>query len=246
MPSTPISSRDPLSNTFESVRIINLAHRADRRRETVATLANLGAEIDGQTIAFHDASRPDNAGGFPTIGTRGCFLSHLEALTEARNAGVSSLLILEDDVAISRKELERLPTTLAALEREPWDLFYGGSPAPETANPLSKVMPEQELLLTHFIAFSQRAIEGLVPHLEAILTREPGSPLGGPMHVDGAYAWFRANHPDIRAFAATPHIAHQRSSRTDVHDLGATDTGAILKPVIGIARSIKNAIRNRK
>lgn len=237
-------SHDPLTDTFGSVRIINLAHRADRRRETVATLANLGAEIDGTTIAFHDASRPDNAAGFPTIGTRGCFLSHLGALKEARDAGVSSLLILEDDVAISRSEMQRLPFTLAALEREPWDIFYGGSPAPETDSPLSQVMPGQELLLTHFIAFSSRAINGLVPHLEAILTREPGSPDGGPMHVDGAYAWFRAQNPDMMAYAATPHIAHQRSSRTDVHDLGSSDT--LLKPVLGMARSIKNAIRNRK
>jgi glycosyl transferase family 25 len=238
-------SLDPLSSTFDMVRIINLPHRSDRRKGAVATLRNLGAEIDGRTIAFHDATRPDSAGGFPTIGTRGCFLSHLGALQAAKRAGATSLLILEDDVAISRKEMTRLPGTLAALAREPWDVFYGGSPATETASPLSAVAPDEELLLAHFIAFSKRAIDALVPYLEAILTREPGSPEGGPMHVDGAYSWFRAARPDMRAFAATPHIAHQQSSRTDIHALGASDTTTVLQPFLQVARTIKNAIRNR-
>jgi len=238
-------SIDPLSSTFDMVRIINLPQRADRRKGAIATLHALGAEIDDRTIAFHEATRPDSAGGFPTIGTRGCFLSHLGALQVARRAGATSLLILEDDVAISRSEMARLPGTLAALAREPWDVFYGGSPATETASPLSVVAPVEELLLAHFIAFSQRAIEVLVPYLEAILEREPGSPEGGPMHVDGAYSWFRAAYPGMRAFAATPHIAHQQSSRTDIHALGTSDTSAVLQPFLQVARSIKNAIRNR-
>jgi len=236
---------DPLSTAFEMVRIISLPHRADRRSAAVVTLGKLKAKIDGNTVAFHDATRPENAGGFPTVGTRGCFLSHLGALQAAKAAGVASLLILEDDVAISRSEMARLPSTLAALKTEPWDVFYGGSPANETASPLSVVAPDEELLLAHFIAFSQRAIGALVPYLEAMLTREPGSPEGGPMHVDGAYSWFRAVHPEMRAFAATPHIAHQRSSRTDIHTLGSSDKSPLLQPFLYAARSIKNAIRDR-
>ncbi|WP_354290042.1 hypothetical protein [Sphingomonas sp. PvP055] len=238
-------SSDPLSATFDMVRIINLPNRVDRRKGAVATLRGLGAEIDGRRIAFHEATRPDSAGGFPTIGTRGCFLSHLGALQAARAAGATSLLILEDDVAISRSEMARLPGTLAALAREPWDVFYGGSPATETTSPLSPVAPDEAVMLAHFIAFSKPAIAALVPYLEAILAREPGSPEGGPMHVDGAYSWFRAARPDLRAFAATPHIAHQQSSRTDIHALGSSDTNALLQPLLQVARSIKNAIRNR-
>lgn len=239
------NSSNPLSDTFAMVRIINLAHRADRRKAAVATLRGIGAEIDGDRIAFHQATRPADAGAFPTIGTRGCFLSHLGVLQEARAAGVASLLILEDDVALSRSERERLPAALAALAREEWDVFYGGSPATETASPLSRVAPDEAVLLAHCIAFSKRAIDQLVPYLEAMLAREPGSPDGGPMHVDGAYSWYRAAHPDVRSFAATPHIAHQLSSRTDIHALGASDKSTVLQPFLHIARSLKNAIRNR-
>ena len=238
-------SSDPLSTTFELVRIINLPHRADRRKAAVATLRGIGAEIDGHRIAFHEAVRPQDPAGFETIGTRGCFLSHLEALQVARDAGVASLLILEDDVAMSRSESARLPGVMAALKQEPWDIFYGGSPAKEIAAPLSPVAANEALLLAHFIAFSKRAIDLLVPYLEAMLDRAPGDPQGGPMHVDGAYSWFRAAHPDMRVFAATPHIAHQQSSRTDIHHLGASDRMVALQPFVQAARSIKNVLRNR-
>ena len=237
---------DPLSTTFGMVRIISLPNRTDRRNDAVATLARLGTAINGNAVAFHDAVRPESAGKFPTIGTRGCFLSHLEVLQAAKAAGVTALLILEDDVAISRSEMARLPATLAALNSEDWDVFYGGSPATETASPLSVVVPGEELQLTHFIAFSGRAIEALIPYLEAMLDREPGSPEGGPMHVDGAYSWFRSARPDMRAFAATPHIAHQRSSQTDVHALNSSDKNLLLRPLLNVARAIKNAVRDRR
>lgn len=227
------------------VRIVNLPQRADRRKDVAATLAGLGAVVDGQKIAFHEAVRPDDAGGFPTIGTRGCFLSHLGVLQAARAAGAESLLLLEDDVAFSRTEIARMPDALATLKGQAWDVFYGGSPASETANPLSRVPADEALLLAHFIAFSRRAIHLLVPYLEAILEREPGSAEGGPMHVDGAYSWFRAAYPELHAFAATPHIAHQQSSRTDIHVLGAGDQSTVLQPFLRIARTIKNAVRNR-
>ncbi|WP_242139840.1 hypothetical protein [Sphingomonas sp. TREG-RG-20F-R18-01] len=245
MPRVQPGSSDLLSDTFAMVRIINLPHRTDRRTAAVAMLRDVGAVADGRTIAFFDAIRPDDAAGFPTIGTRGCYLSHLGALRSARDAGVDSLLLLEDDVAFSRSEIARMPAALAALRGAPWDMFYGGSPARAIATPLSPVASDEPLLLAHYIAFSKRTLERLVPYLEAILDRPPGSPEGGPMHVDGAYSWFRAAHPDLRAFAATPHIAHQQSSRTDIHDLGASDKSTMLRPFLQVARAIKNGLRNR-
>lgn len=244
MPRVPLGTSDPLSASFARVRIINLPQRTDRRTAAVATLRKVGATIDGATIGFHEAVRPTDAGGFPTIGTRGCYLSHLGVVRAARDAEVASLLILEDDVAFSRTEAGRVAATLAALDRQPWDVFYGGSPARATAAPLSPVAAGEDLLLAHFIAFSRTAIDRLVPYLEAILEREPGHPEGGPMHVDGAYSRFRAEYPDLRAFAATPHIAHQRSSRTDIHALGSSDRNPRFKPVLDIARRVKNALRD--
>lgn len=235
---------DPFA-AFPAVRIINLPHRADRRAEVTTELARLGATIDGRHIAFHAATRPADAGGFETIGTHGCFLSHLDTLRQAHRDGVSTLLLLEDDVAFSRSECDAMRATLAALADEDWDIFYGGSPVAATAAPLTLVAPETPVLLAHFVAFSARAIAGLVPYLEAMLTRPIGSAEGGPMHVDGAYGWFRAANPALRTFAATPHIAHQRASRTDIHRLRGLDRFAPLRPLLRAVRAGKNLLRQR-
>ncbi len=56
----------------------------------------------------------------------------------------------------------------------------------------------------------------MVDYLEAMLQRPKGSPDGGPMHVDGAYSWFRRAHPEVAAYVCTPSVAQQRSSRSDI------------------------------
>jgi hypothetical protein len=56
-----------------------------------------------------------------------------------------------------------------------------------------------------------------VPYLEAMQARPAGDAAGGPMHVDGAYFWFRRAHPHVRAVLATRVLGYQRPSRTDVH-----------------------------
>lgn len=139
-----------------------------------------------------------------------------------------------------------MPAAVSALTRQDWDIFYGGSPVAPTGAPLTPLMPETPVLLAHFIAFSGSAVERLVPFLEAMLARQPGSPEGGPMHVDGAYGWFRRAYPSMRAFAATPHIAHQTASRTDIHELGRLDRVAALRPVLGLVRASRNLLRQRR
>lgn len=231
---------------FDRVRIVNLPARADRRRSATSQLAALGASVDGRGIAFQEAVRPPDSGGFETVGTRGCFLSHLETLRAARRDGVASLLILEDDVGFSRAERAAMPAALSALAQADWDVFHGGSPVAPAGAPLTPIAPETPVLLAHFIAFSGSAVARLVPFLEAMLARPSGSPEGGPMHVDGAYGWFRRAHPDMMTFAATPHIAHQTASRTDIHDLGRLDRVAALGPVLGLVRAGRNLLRQRR
>lgn len=230
--------------TFDCIRIISLPARLDRRRSASVQLGKLGATIDGDAIAFHDAVRPSDAGAFDTVGTRGCFLSHLEVLKAARQAGVANLLILEDDVGFSRSERAAMPGALAMLLRQDWGIFYGGSPVEPLDSPLTPLEPDTSALLAHFIAFSAPVIKQLIPFLEAILTRPAGSPEGGPMHVDGAYGWFRRAHPDIRALAATPHLAHQTASRTDIHQLRGLDRVALLHSFLRLLRTGKNKLRD--
>ena len=88
-----------LANIAERTLVINLESRPDRRAETIAELTErFGAEAVAERVEFIAAVRPSDAGSFPSIGARGALESHLKALRRARDLGLSSVLILEDDV----------------------------------------------------------------------------------------------------------------------------------------------------
>src|SRR5689334_12871580 len=84
---------------FDEVRIINLVDREDRRREMSRQLERLGASP--ANASFFEAHRPVSRGEFPSLGARGCFESHLAVLSGARDRGVETLLLLEDDFEFS-------------------------------------------------------------------------------------------------------------------------------------------------
>ena len=99
---TATRTRGPLGSAFDRVRIINLRRRGDRRAETLRELVALGESVDGHRLGFFDAVDPDDAGGFPSPGVHGCYLSHLAVLEAAADDNVHLLLVMEDDVAFVR------------------------------------------------------------------------------------------------------------------------------------------------
>lgn len=207
-----------LRSLFDRVYVINLVDRTDRRREMTAQLALIGLE-DDPLVAFFPAERPADPGDFGSLGERGCFLSHLGVLKDAVAAGHGSILILEDDVDWTPAALAR-NARLDALRDTEWAFLHGGrghdQAAADGAILLVRLAPGQELLLGHFIGLRGGVIGSMVEYLEAMLQRPKGSPEGGPMHVDGAYSWFRRAHPDVAAYVCTPSVAQQRSSRSDI------------------------------
>ena len=70
--------------------VINLEDRTDRRAEMEQQLRRVGWQA-----AFVPAIRPADAADFPSVGARGCFLSHLATLN--RPAG-GHVLLMEDDL----------------------------------------------------------------------------------------------------------------------------------------------------
>lgn len=201
---------------FGRVVVINLPQRTDRRREIEKQLALLGLDFDSPGVELFGAVRPDDAGGFDSIGARGCFMSHLQILRSA--AGLASVLILEDDLDFAAGIRERLPAAVAALPAT-WGIFYGGCDRewPSDSRPVVRIGSQELLGTTHFVAFSGAIVPRVVAHLEAILRRPGGHRDGGPMHVDGAYFRFRQANPDIDTYVATPLLGFQRPSRTDIH-----------------------------
>jgi glycosyl transferase, family 25 len=197
-----MSPADRLFQSFDRIYVLNLADRVDRRVEMAGELARIGTGYRDPRVRLFPAIRPDDPAGFPSIGARGCFLSHLALLREARDAGLEHILVLEDDCDFVRGIDARLPTVLDALDAERWAIFYGGydldsSPALRSGTELMLADPALPIRTTHMIGFGRAAIAGLVPFLEAMLDRPPGSAEGGPMHIDGAYGWFRRGRPDL-------------------------------------------------
>ena len=220
---------------------INLPYRVDRRREFTDQLRRVGLCPDHPQFRLFEAIHPNDAAGFPTPGARGCFLSHLGVLQEALAEGRESVLICEDDLDFASDLIQRLPSLTVQLKQRTWSLFYGGYQTPPegemVAPGLMKVEPGHRMICSHFYAVRGEAIADLVCYLQAILTRLPGDPAGGPMHVDGAISRFRADHCYYVTLAATPPIGVQRSSRTDIHPLRWFDRWPLVRDwVSGLRR----------
>lgn len=166
-------------------------------------------------ITWYPAIDPHAAGGFHNAGCRGCFLSHLAALNLAQNSEHHVVLILEDDCAFDPAFTN---VVAAALADNTWGICYFGHGEHPQAGLASLVEwpAESGVLLAHCYAVRGPVLPLLCAYLEAVMLRPPGSPDGGPMALDGALGWFRRSHSEIRTLLASPSVAGQRSSRSDL------------------------------
>lgn len=232
-----------LNELFDSIFVINLAYRNDRRLEMEGELNRIGLSLLNGSAEILSASRFTEPGGFDSAGARGCFDSHLRALKTAYERNSNGVLILEDDCDFAHDIQEKLPVVLRQLATTEWSMFYGGHLSEVTTGGsiggISRMAPEQSLCGAHFIAVTGKALPILIQYLEEILAREPGSPLGGPMHVDGAYSWFRKDHPAYETWIADPQMGFQRPSRTDIHQLKFYDRVIGLRQSVAFARRLK-------
>jgi glycosyl transferase, family 25 len=231
---------------FGATRIINLASRHDRRAEMRAQLRRIGVPDDAPDVAFFDAVRPREAGGFPTLGTRGCFLSHLGVLEQTLSRGDDSVLILEDDLNFSADFHRHISAVSAALARSQWSIFYGGytiegNAAPAHGGAIGAIDPALAVTCAHFVAFRGAALHQLPAYLRAIIGRAPGHPEGGPMHVDGAYSRFRQEHPELETVVALPALGYQRASRSDIRAVRWYDDWPVVREGVDWIRRRKNA-----
>lgn len=244
-----MTTADRLFASFDRLYILNLAGRADRRREIAGELRRLGTSLDDPRVRLFPALRPADAGGFPTIGAHGCFRSHLEMLREARDLGCHAILIIEDDCDFVGEIGTLLPAALDQLDQLGFDIFYGGYELPQGSGGAPVAMPLMladhfmPVRTTHLVGFGRSAIEALVPFLEAMLDRPAGSAEGGPMHVDGAYGWFRAERTELSTWLAYPQLGHQRPSRTDIAAPGRLDR--LPTPLRTVARWARRAWQRR-
>lgn len=237
-------------NYFERIFIINLPARTDRQAEIAAQLKSIGLSLDDANIELFPAVRPDAPEGFPSIGARGCFMSHLGVLRTAQRLGLERVAIFEDDLDFSADFTTRIASIIEQLQRSNWSMFYGGYELAQTSRDhalggLAESQPDELIGTTHFVVFQGEAISAAVHYLEKILSRPAGDSEGGPMHVDGAYNWFRRANPQFKTLLVAPELGFQRASRTDIHDLHWYDTTPLVREVVAFLRLVKNTLVRR-
>jgi len=251
-----IENKSPLLHYFDQIYIINLESRVDRLKEVEQELKKIGIDINHPVVHLFKANKPEQNAGWPSAGTKGCFQSHLAILKDAKKNQYQRILVLEDDVTFVSNFNYQLESLISQLNNISWDIFYGGYQISDQIKADNlKVLSNQfqnknlflspsntDVMCTHCVAFNESVISDLIKYLEAMMARPAGHIAGGPMHVDGAFSWFRREHPYVKTALAYPALANQRSSRTDIHDLKWMDTMPLIKNVTSVARKIKNKI----
>lgn len=212
---------------FDRIRIINLAHRDDRRREMTAELARVGVAIDGSRVAFFDAFAPSDTGDFYSRGAHGCYLSHLAILEEQGG----SVLILEDDCDFTRVARE--------FEAGAFDIFYGGYDAKDPAN-----LENSDIVGAHMMGYSAEGARRAAAYFRQLLDPAFRNHVKPPP-TDGAIIWFRRAYPDIRTVFAVPPLAYQRPSRTDIAEQKLFDKLPVVGSAMTLARRIKRLFTRR-
>jgi glycosyl transferase family 25 len=213
--------------------VINLPERLDRRTDMEAQLRQIGWDAH-----FLAAKKPISADGFPSIGAHGCFLSHLEALKHGTTLN-AHIVLMEDDLNFIPGFTKFWRQAFGAIQSKEWAIFYPGHTLKGKTTGLSLLEPTEGVVCTHFLIINHDAIPTIIQELTAILSRAPGHPLGGPMHVDGAYSTIRAQNPQLATYIFSPTLGYQRSSRSDVGDLKVYDRIKILRPIVTRLRRFK-------
>jgi hypothetical protein len=207
-----------LSDYFQGTFVINLPERKDRRNAITGELERSGMPLRAGRVEMFPAVKPREPMGFPNNGARGCFLSHLGILQTAIERGLSNVLIVEDDLMISPEVNRSLEQIVSALRNIDWGIVYLGHIETVPDHETPKLVPFYDPVITsHFYAVNGPVIPRLVAYLEQVQRRQPGDPLGGPMHLDGALTMFRQANPDVLTLISHPNLGKQRPSRSNIN-----------------------------
>lgn len=226
---------------FDQTRIINMASRTDRRRETEEEFLRYQLPINTEKVCFFKAITPDTPDGFPNIGARGCFMSHLTILEAAVKAKANTLFLLEDDIQFSNQISEYGQQATEALGRTDWDIAYFGHLLASSSNDPHWKPVTEPMLLSHCYAVNGATIEKLAKFLRQMLERPAGDPQGGPMHYDGALNTFLSQNKDVKAYYYSKNLGYQRPSKTDIHQSSVIDRNPLIKPLANLYRRLKRA-----
>lgn len=228
-----------VTDFFERTYVVNLPHRKDRRKMMVQELNNIEMPLAPNKTEIFPAIRPNDAGAFPSIGARGCFLSHLAILKQAKEDRLTNVLIMEDDLTISQRFKTDQELLVEQLRHTDWGfVYFGHVEQTEASSSITLQSFSQPMLTTHFYGINGTLFERLFSFLDELQRRPGGHPDGGPMHLDGAYSTFRAQNLDVVTLIASPNLGWQRSSPSDISNKWF-DRVPVFKQLVGAARAGK-------
>ena len=111
---------------FDRIYVINLPYRKDRLNSVTKELGRAGISLCPGKVEVFPAIRPEEPAGFPDIGWRGCFLSHLGVIKQAKKDNLNNVLIMEDDLLISRRFIKNQVKLVDDLRSREWGFVYFG------------------------------------------------------------------------------------------------------------------------
>jgi len=233
-----------LPDYFGGAFVINLKERTDRRRAAEAEFRKLG----WKGVEVFPAFKFEEAAGFPFSSWRGCFHSHLGCLKAAHNSKLDSVLIFEDDIALSSRIPFFTPQIVSVLDETEWDLVYFGHAPGDIAHASRNTSGvtfvdagSNEIHETHFYAVNKRIIPRLIEHFYRNAETVPHDGNFGPMPVDGAYNTFRRFNSDVITLVTNPKLGWQRPSRSDISPK-KIDGIRLLRPILTYGRRCKSLI----
>ena len=141
----------------------------------------------------------------------------MECIRAAHLLEKKSVLLIEDDIALTSSIRRLTPSIISQLNSMPWDFIYFGHEHTgkiERANSCTREVKlmavTTEIRTTHFLAINGRIFVRLLEHLDRVATGMEGDPDYGPMPIDGAYNIFRSKNSDVRGLIAAPKLGWQR------------------------------------
>ncbi|WP_378733952.1 hypothetical protein [Nocardia brasiliensis] len=178
------ASRNNPFDAFDALVCINSDQQPDRWSRMLPRFAALGIADKVQRLP---------ATWTPQRYTIGCALSHRRAIAAARENGLESILVFEDDAVFLQGAIWVLRHSVAELMTLPWKLFYLGGFYSDQKNPHGTDGPEPTgqflrhapgLVTLHAIAYHQRAFDQLLDELPADATTMGEFLNGHGGHID--------------------------------------------------------------
>ncbi len=230
---------------FDRIYVINLPYRKDRLNSVTKELGRAGISFCPGKVEVFSAIRPEEPAGFPDIGWRGCFLSHLGVIKQAKKDKLNNVLIMEDDLLISRRFIKSQHKLLEQLSTEEWGfVYFGHVVATPRSRSVELINYSDTLITTHCYGVNASVFDRLIDYLEdyasQVAQQRPEVDIG----VDSVISLFRKQNKDIVTLIASPSICVQSDSTSDLAGHGPKATGIrALVQSIPMGKSILNKLR---